>query len=216
MVRRLAACFVAGAFISAGIPALGQPTGLIVIPIAETVGAGRMESEVETEGTLSQPASDELSFNTEFGLGPRAEAGIDFIVGSGEEESRVLLNSKYTIARSGRGATAFAAGIEDLDPRFVTRPFRSASLYVVLSRELGRVRLHSGAAYRQNGTHWFAGADHCISDRFRIIAEHTNGRESLSAFGASYEISDRIGLQLGVEVPNDGGDALLNVQLELE
>ena len=191
----LAALMALAALTVAGPSALACYTGLTLIPTAETVGADQYAIELQCDGTFAQGNAETRILNTELGLSPRFEAGVDFDL-SHEAETRTLLNAKYLLSLGGRKHPALAIGVCNVGHDI------SATPYLVATQEFRGVRGHLGAARIDHRDRWFVGIDPAVNDNLTLTADYTSGSDNFATVGASYQFSDRFGIMAGVILPN--------------
>jgi hypothetical protein len=180
------------------IPSIASPTGLIIIPTAETVGNGMYSFEMDIAGSISGRTTDSFVFNSEFGLGDRFETGLDYASGP-DSPCGFLLNAKYILKTDLRHSLSYAIGIYNQAPDSV------ASTYVVATRRTSNLGLHMGIA-DTDAVAWFVGIDHPISNRWISMADYTSGSGNSSSFGLLYQASNSFSITIGSELPNSGGE----------
>jgi len=181
-------------------------SGLTVIPTTDVVGAGQYSLDLQTDGSLPVPRADFYLLNTEFGIGDRFEAGVDFDL-SEDADPRVLLNAKYVFARNADNTRALAAGISSLADGVKSVP------YVTGMADLRAFRLHLGMLHQEGMDRWFAGVDRELTDKLYACADYTNGDENYSSVGVNYQFTENTGVFAGVLFPNAGGDTEFTLHL---
>jgi hypothetical protein len=182
-----------------GAPARACYTGLVNIPTAEVIGAGRYGIEPQFDGSFAQGNADTRILNTEVGFGPRFEAGLDFDL-SHEPKTRMLLNAKYLLFSGGKKSPALAIGACNVGRDM------SATPYLVATRQFRGMRGHVGAARIERHGRWFVGADHAVNDKLTLIADYTSGSGNFATIGASYQFTDAFGVMAGLALPNSRGE----------
>jgi len=176
------------------IPAQACYTGLVNIPTAEVVEPGQYGIELQLDGSFASGTADTRILNTELGLSPRFEAGVDFDL-SREAETRTLLNAKCLLSHGGN-RPALALGVCNVGRHASSTP------YLVATQEFHQTRGHLGAARIDGRDRWFVGGDHAVNDKLTFMADYTSGSDNLAAVGASYQFADRFGVMAGVILPN--------------
>lgn len=204
--RVIAAGAIAVLMLASG-AARAAHTGLVIIPTAETVGADHYIIEPQFDGTFPPRRAETRILNTEFGLGDRCEAGVDFDL-SRDPPTRLLFNAKYLLLAGGAGTPALAVGVTNVGHDVRSAPHLVATLR---SRAL---RGHLGAARIEGETRWFFGADHALSGRLTLMADYTSGQENFSSAGISYRHSEALELLVGAQFANaDDGDTRFTAHL---
>ena len=185
--------------LTTGVPALGCYTGLTIIPTAETIEPGKYGIEMQFDGAFAQGNAHTHIFNTEFGLVPRLEVGVDFDLSQGTD-SRVLLNAKYLLLAAGKNTPALALGICSVAHGLKSSP------YFVATYDFGALRGHLGSTIMDGNNRWFIGADRALTDKLTLMADYTSGEENFSSFGFSYQFNDHFGVMAGALFPNAGNE----------
>ena len=178
------------------LPAPACYTGLGIIPTADTIKPGDYGVEMQFDGRLAGATADTRVLNTEFGLLPRFEAGVDFNISS-ESDSRILLNAKYLLLSDGKSCPALAIGVCNVGTRVKSSP------YAVASHDFGVLRAHLGSMRIDASICWCAGIDRAITSRFTSMADYTSGRDNFASVGGSYQFSQHFGIMAAVGIPND-------------
>jgi hypothetical protein len=181
-------------------------TGLVIIPTAETVGAGQYSAELEVGGALSDFATDTRILNTQFGFNDRFEAGLDFDFSRGSDTD-VLVNAKYLFSVDNRREIYLAAGTCN------THPNAKCSPYIVCTKCLKPCRLHLGGIRTEGNNRWFTGIDRGLNDRLTVMADFTSGDENYSSAGFEQALSGRFSVLAGALFPNAGGATEYTLQL---
>ena len=175
-------------------------TGLTIIPTAEVLDRGEYGIEQQFDGVFPVTGADRRILNTEFGILPGLEAGVDFDL-SDVAESNVLLNAKYLICESGKHRPALAVGICNCNAGDNV----GSSPYLVATEDFRGLRGHLGIVRVEGRNRWFVGSDRAINDRLTIMADYVSGPENSSSAGFSYQLNDRFGVLAGAVLPNARG-----------
>ena len=170
-------------------------SGLIVIPTADLVGTGEYCIEFQYDGVLAPNLADTRVLNTQFGIGPRMEAGFDLDL-SEDADTRVLGSVKYLLPAAGRKHT-ISVGVCNIGPGMRSSP------YGLITRHSRPLRGHLGITHIDGDNCWFVGADHSVNDQLTLMADHTTGGGNCSSVGLSYQKTDKFGVMAGVLFPND-------------
>lgn len=181
-------------------------SGLTLIPTAETVGDGVLSIEEQVDTSASPVRTQSHIFNTQYGIGERFEAGVDFDL-SDDVDSRALANAKYVLAPHNGKTLALAAGVYNIDTDFRSIPYLTCCAH-------NRVAdFHFGAMRTDGNNRWFAGIHRPLFGPVCLMADHISGDENFSAIGIECELSDRLGLLIGKQFPNGSGDPTLTFHL---
>jgi hypothetical protein len=173
-------------------------TGLTIIPTAEVLDHGEYGIEQQFDGTFPLGGSGTQTLDTEFGILPRWEAGIDFDL-TDECESGLLLNAKCLICPCGKHRPALAIGLCNAGAGVASSP------YLVATKDFGGPRAHLGVVRTDGRNRWFVGADFAVNDRLTLMADYVSGSENSSSAGISYQFDDRFGILAGMMLPNGRG-----------
>lgn len=193
------AAVVATAVLGLAAPCPACYSGLIIIPTADMVEPGKYAIEPQLDGSLAESSIDTRILNSQFGLSPRLEAGVDFDL-SDDADPRVLGNLKYLAAPGSKRAAAIALGVCNMGSHIRSNP------YVVATHELGSLRGHFGVMRIEGNNRWFAGMDRAVTDRLTLMADYTSGEENLASVGFNYQFKDEFGVMAGVLFPNSGDE----------
>ena len=193
------AAVVATAVLGLAAPCLACYSGLVVIPTADMVEPGKYAIEPQLDGSLAGPSVDTRILNSQFGLSPCLEAGVDFDL-SDDADPRILGNFKYLAAPGSKRAPAIALGVCNMGSHIRNNP------YVVATHELGSLRGHLGVMRIGGDNRWFAGAERALSDRLTLMADYTSGEENFSSVGFNYQFKDEFGVMAGALFPNSGDE----------
>lgn len=201
-IAAAAKCICALFFIAAACsaPARAAYSGLLIIPTADIIEPNTYELNLQLDGNLAGRQGDTFIINTQHGISPRLEFGVDFDW-SEFADNRIAANFKYLAVTGTETRPAVAFGVSGFGPYLKSNP------YVAASHNLGAFRGHAGIIGTAGYARWFAGADKALSDRLCLMAEHTNGEENASAVGISYSFTDRFNLTAGVIFPNRAEDS---------
>lgn len=180
--------------------AFGCCSGLGVIPTAETVGADQYGVEFQFDGPFPVRSTDVYIINTEFGLGDRFEAGVDYDLSDGVA-TRALINAKYLLAVGTPRSPAVAVGVCSVGRHTKATP------YAVLTQEFTGCRGHLGVMHTEDHNRVFVGVDKALAERWTVMADYTAGDEGWSSLGANYQFTDGFGVFAGAQFPNAGGEA---------
>jgi len=179
-------------------PACAAFSGLTLIPTAEVMGPGQVCVDYQVDGPFPVGSGPEMVLlNTQYGVGSRAEVGIDFDL-SEEAPAGAVFNGKLALrpVETGLGLAvgSFNAG-ERLAP----------TTYGVATLDLGRLRCHLGVQDSPEETGVLSGLDISVSEKLQLWAEHISGDEGASAFSLAYQLHPRWGISLAWQDPNDEG-----------
>ncbi|MHB9026873.1 MAG: hypothetical protein ACYC7E_22290 [Armatimonadota bacterium] len=196
----------AGLLLAASLPAWASYSGLLIIPTAETVGAGQFTVYLQVDGQIPDTVADTYLLDTEFGIGDRLEVGVDYDLSAGADP-RWLFNAKYLFAEMPGLHAALAAGVTDVGNHLRPTP------YVVMSKEHGAFRGHLGLMRIDGENDWFAGLDGAVNDKVTLMADYTSGDENGTSVGFDYALNDSLSISPGVVFPNDGSDTRFTLYL---
>ena len=180
-------------------PAFGCYSGLMLIPTAETVGANQYGLDAQLDGVYPALKEDLRMLNTEFGIGERFEAGVDFDL-SEDAPTRLLLNAKYLLSQDAKTRPALAVGFCNMGRHIRTIP------YLVATHDFKILRGHLGIIRTEEDDSWFAGADREIAPKLTLMADYTSGKSNFSSLGIGYEFTENLSLSAGILFPNTSGD----------
>lgn len=182
-----------------GAPAQAGYSGLVMIPTADILDRGEWCVELQHYGQFASGSEDTRLLNTQFGVHPRLEVGLDFDL-SDSADSRVMGNAKYLLIPSSGKNPAVAVGFAD-----VCSGGRSCR-YASMTRNFHACRGHAGFMRIEGTNRWFVGADREVSDRITLMADYISGRENQSSIGIEYAMTDYSSILVGVLFPNDGSE----------
>lgn len=174
----------AGVLLAAGGPAWAAYSGLTLIPTADLLGPGQVCLDYQVFGSFPMGRVHAAYVNTQFGVGNRAELGLDFDF-TEDAPAEASFNAKLLLQPPERGL-GLAVGVcnvaEHLQP----------SSYFAATQGAGAARLHAGAIRTpEDETQGFAGVDYGLSDRVQLCADYVAGDENGSALGIAYQFSER-------------------------
>jgi hypothetical protein len=201
------ALFAALAF---NVPVVACPTGLGIIPTADTVKPGRYDIEIQLDGRVAGPATRIRLLNSEFGLAPHLEAGLDFDL-SRESSSRRLFNAKYLLVEDHKRSPALAVGVFNVGAHL------KGSSYVVASHRMKPVRVHLGAARIRDHDRCFLGGDCALTSKCTLMADYTSGHDNFASVGCTHQFTPHLGVLFAVELPAkpEAGDTSFTAHLVL-
>ncbi|MHB9035506.1 MAG: hypothetical protein ACYC64_02485 [Armatimonadota bacterium] len=194
MRRRLfaIACFV-GVVLSNGQWAVCAPSGLNVIPTADVLGKGVMSLETESDGN-GRPWGDDCDRFAllQFGVGNGIEMGADQCL----NDSNAWINFKWRVRNESNGSPAVALGTQAIADNGRPQP------YVVTTKSLGKLRLHTGVIDIDRKFRWMLGMDHPLGGRIAFQADYISGNENSMTYGVAVSLSNSLSLTLAKSVPN--------------
>jgi len=194
-----AALAVAVLLLATGIPCVACYSGLAVIPTADMVPAGEYGLEPQFDGSCEGGSVGTRILNTQFGITPRLDAGVDFDL-SDDADPRVLGNFKYLAVNGGTRSPAVALGVCNLGSNIRSSP------YVAATHGFGALRGHAGLMRIEGNNRWFIGADRNVTERLMLMADYVSGDENSSSVGFNYQFNDGFGILGGVLFPNADGE----------
>ncbi|MGI6296505.1 MAG: hypothetical protein ACOX3G_10475 [Armatimonadota bacterium] len=175
---------------SAASSGLCSVTGLLIIPVAETVGAGTYSGECQTDGVITGRAIDAVVFNNEYGIGDRFEIGLD-LVPHGDDTQRMLGNFKYIIASSPRKGFAMGVGVADIARH--TKP----TLFATTRVHTSAGAFHFGPMSIDGKPCAFIGYDRIIGD-VKFMCDYTTGKRNPASIGFGYQFNSLFGIEAGL------------------
>lgn len=187
-------------------PARAAYTGLIHIPLAETVGAGNYDIELEVDGPVSPASTQAYIMNTEFGFGNRFEAGVDVGL-TADASPRAIFNAKYQFARQPAQQRSFAVGLFNLANRGEANPF------IAVTQDFPWGNGSLGVVQSTDHLRGYGGLQLAVGSRMNLLAEYTSGTENLSGVGMTYQFTKRMGVLTGLQFPNAGGSTLFTLHI---
>ncbi len=216
-VRFLAGLFLAGL---AGTPMLhASRTGLNNVPIAAVSEAHT--GVVQAYSTFGADRKPALLSGARVGLvafGERFEGGFDSRWAPGDA-APVFFNAKW--ASHWRSTLpALGIGVANLAPRSEDRTrLGQSQSYVVLSHDIGWVRIHGGYAIQANNDACFFGVDHSWLVRghkltFRSdLLQIQDGRQWLGSAGFTCTLTKRLGIEIWNNLPTKDGKSYVTGKL---
>ena len=186
------------------LPAFATYTGLLIIPIAETVGADQYTVDLVYNGVVGGTNIITNFIDTEIGMGNRFEAGVDFGLDK-DTEPAIIGNAKYLLY-SKYNQQALAVGVYGWGQNSSSFP------YIVGLKNLGVFRLHLGAARSSGENQWFTGADRTFN-KWTLMADYTSGSGNFSSAGFKYQFNDRFGIMAGTVFTNNSPNSNFTLQL---
>lgn len=186
----------AGALLAAGGPAWAAYSGLTLIPTADLLGPGQACLDYQVFGSFPMGRVHAAYVNTQFGVGNRAELGLDFDL-TEDAPAEASFNAKLLLRPLDR-SPGVAVGIYNVAEHL--RP----SSYLAATQGAGAARLHAGAIRTpEDETQGLAGLDYSLSDRVQLCADYVAGDGNGSALGIAYQFSGRWGILIAWLRPND-------------
>ena len=167
--------------------AWAYPTALNLIPTADVADRGTCNLQVEFDGSHT-PFTGEgaVQLYSEFGLGRRFEAGVDLVDLNRCAEWHA--DAKWQFLPESRGWPAMAVGAVGVARNGPdVRCSLDADWYVVLSRDVGRARLHGGYLNEDSGRALF-GAEYQLAEPTSLLADWTTGPEAYHTLGLAQDV----------------------------
>ena len=192
--------------LTTGIPAFCLTT-LIVIPTAETIGAGKYRAAAQAEGAEFGLGDSTWALKTKFGLGERVEAGVNFDLGS-DADTMLLWKAKYVFPVQKDNRTAAGVGLDSLGKHSKFAP------YAVVTHDLRIAHVHLGLVRAESAIRFFVGADGKVGERWHAMADYTNGTGNFASVGAEYDLDDHWRLRAGVLIPNDAHNPQVSIEFK--
>jgi hypothetical protein len=190
-------------------PVAAAPTGLNTIPTADLIPFHQWTGTVQNGNTslsqspifLQQPL---VLYQTQFGLTPRLEGGLDFVPAQSIRDYQPSVNFKWKALTETYNRPALAVGTSTLGPHF------DPSAYLVVTRTLnfsqvqynkfkahqrniklrGR-RIHAGFLHSGTGNFPFVGADWELSDNWVVYTDWISGDANAVTLGGVYTINSK-------------------------
>ena len=180
-----------------GVRTLACYSGLAIIPTVDLVAHGKYGLEVQFDGGLAAGTVDTQLVNTQFGLSPRFEAGVDFDL-SGGPGSRSLFNAKWLLLKE----PAVAIGVCNVCSGLRSSP------YAVATRPLGPMRFHLGCIGLDGAGRWFAGVDRAATSQLTLMADYTSGPDNAASVGLAHQFTEHLGVLAAIIFPNTTGSEM--------
>ncbi len=179
-------------------PGFAAYSGLMLIPTADVLAPGEVCVDYYCDGDF--PVGGGIGaavVESQYGVGRRAEVGLDFDLTKGADTIPVL-NGKVLLCPADRGL-GLALGVYNVGEGV------SPISYLVATRELGGYcRVHLGVQRTpEQEMQTLAGAEYCFEGRLSLAAEYLAGEENSSMISAYYQFTDDWGAAFGWGVPND-------------
>ncbi|MEN6356694.1 MAG: hypothetical protein ABFD83_06365 [Armatimonadota bacterium] len=166
---------IAALFASIG-AALSSPTGLNLIPTADTLPYG--ETSLGFSTTATRPRMDgatkESLFETEFGIGEHFEFGVDRAVGA---NAATLVNGKYRLYDESRLTPAVAVGMQNIATNTGSMPFIAAC------KTLSVARVHFGTIKTGGTFRAMLGIEKYLSRLVTIQSDYMSGAGNWTTIG---------------------------------
>ena len=173
------------------------PTGLTVIPTADVLEPATGSLEFEAEGRRTPFGGDgDSSMLFEIGLPQGIEAGIDTSITSSEGP---WLNVKWLVAGETQYSPAVAIGLQGIGQN------TTAESYVAVSKDVGKVRLHTGGIRTGHHFYGMVGAEVQVGPRLTASADAVSGHAGTTSVGLGWEISDTVTVA-GARILADAGN----------
>lgn len=169
--------------------AWAYPTGLNVVPTAETLEAGSVSVQWEMDSPgLPGDRRSTPSLYTQVGITKRLEAGIDlYDVG---DSSRGYANAKFSLLAEKDGMPALAAGAWNLAEGVTAQP------YLVATSTFGITGIHLGTLRAGGKWEGMAGVGLSLGGGWRVQADGLTGTGGYATLGASYALANGWGVML--------------------
>jgi len=207
-MRRLAALVVC-------LPALASaaPTGLNQIPTTDLVPVKQLTVQLqngntEVSGSGSVFHQPQLVYQSQFGLFPRMEAGIDVAPSNPPDDYRPILNLKWNPVQEDYRIPAIAVGATQLGPDFSPNYFLALSKTLNFDQiqyqkfrahhrniKLRGIRLHTGMLRTSNAWHALVGTDIEVNDHFVAYADWISGTDNAVSMGGVLIINRQNSIQ---------------------
>lgn len=161
-------------------PSAAYPGSLNLIPCADFTGAHNVRIAYETDGSR-QPFSNgnQQYFYTEFGIGDRFEAGVDYCeLGA---TTYKLYNAKCLVLGESRRMPSLAVGTWNVGD--TSKP----AYYLIGCRTLGALRLHAGCQTQGSQTSVLAGTDWKIGGTLTALADYQSGAGLFHTLGLYWQ-----------------------------
>jgi len=215
-MRRLAA-------LVAWLPALASaaPTGLNQIPTTDLVPVRQLTVQLqngntEISGSSSVFHQPQLVPQSEFGLLPRMEAGIDIAPSSPPDDYRPILNLKWNPVQEDYRIPAVAVGATQLGPDFSPNYFLALSKTLNYDQiqyqkfrahhrniKLRGIRVHAGMLRTSSEWHAMVGTDIEVNDYFVAYADWISGKDNSVSMGGVLVINRQNSIQASLLRGND-------------
>jgi len=175
-MRNLTACLVLAVLplLALG-PVCAYPTSLNIIPTADPMARGDVRLEVEWDGATT-PLGTGGSVGTylQVGVTDRLEVGLDVL--DLNHRADWQFNLKVLVQAESASCPAIAVGLMDVGDAPL------ANAYLVMSRQVGPVRVHAGLS-RTAGTQGLFGLEYYWDDLTGGLLDWTTGPEGYATVG---------------------------------
>ena len=193
--------------------AWAAPSGLNQIPTTDLVPLKQVT--VQLQNGNSEVRGDESVFHqpqlvpqSEFGLLPRMEAGIDVAPSNPPRDYRPILNLKWNPVQEDFRIPAIAVGATQLGPDFSPNYFLALSKTINFEQiqyqkfrahhrniKLRGIRVHTGMLRTSNAWRAFVGTDIEVNDHFVMYADWISGTDNAVSLGGVLIINRQNSIQ---------------------
>jgi hypothetical protein len=144
------------------------------------VGKGEIAVDLSTEGR-DLPFGHDCDYwlNTEVGLTPQIEAGVDFSL---QGDCGPLFNAKWRLVEEKEERPALALGVVGIGEDSTTQP------YLLLSHSHGRGSWGAGVLSEDKTLLGMVGVDLSLTPTLCAVADHVGGQEGVTTLGLSWDI----------------------------
>lgn len=183
----LALCFAATTFGFSTSAGIAGPTTLNIVPTADILKSNVLRVSYEADGH-DQPYCDDYTAYTftEYGVGDKAELGIDFYDINGSNKSR--LNGKYLLFGEKDNHPAVAVGAMNIGDNCKTR------FYMVGTKSVNKYRFHLGADTSGNEDAMMMGMEYSLNNTLTLMADYKSGIGNYHTLGLWWQASPTIGI----------------------
>ena len=163
--------------------AWASPTSWIVVPTPDTVQPGDLVVDFATQGRSLTGSDCDRWLETEFGVAPRVEAGVDTCL---RGDAATLFNAKWQCVEQSGKVPAIAVGIESAGRHSVAQP------YLVLGR--GSSKGHWGVGLIGDGERLveMLGGDYALTPTLSVLGDHVGGSAGTTSAGLSWQVSEQL------------------------
>jgi len=196
MASRLVRCSSVTVLLVASLSSVwAGPTGLTVIPTADVLAPATGSLEFEAVGRQVAFGGDcDRAVLFEIGLSQGIEAGIDTSISSSEGP---WLNAKWLVRDETALLPAVAVGLQNVGEDVVAEP------YLVLAKDVGKVRVHIGGVRTGHRIYGMLGAEVPAGPQLTACADYVSGHAGTASVGLSWEISDTVSVAAARIFAND-------------
>jgi hypothetical protein len=185
--------------------AWAAPSGLNIIPTTDLLDVRQIEIGIQNtnvnyifEPTVFDKPLPQLQ--TQMGLTPRLEAGID--VGPVDvAQYGPLLNVKWLVATPGLQHPALAVGVFNL-AQGLNPAYYAVASHPLTPRGGRQVRLHSGALWDGYAMQAMLGLDAELGNSVTLYTDWTSGQDGFASFGFDVEIDEVQGFDTSILYSN--------------